>query len=147
MKCEQYNDAMSALPEFIHTAAQVRDLDRYAIENLGIPGYTLMSRAGAAALNCLRERWPKARRITVICGSGNNGGDGYVVARLARQAGLKVTVIALTEPHRLRGDAKSAWEEFTAAGGQAIAWLDASVTQADVIVDAIFGTGLSRPMD
>jgi NAD(P)H-hydrate epimerase len=145
--CAQYNDVMSALPEFVHTAAQVRALDRYAIDELGTAGYELMSRAGAAALACLRRRWPDAKRITVVCGSGNNGGDGYVLARLARQQGLKVTAIALTDPTQLQGDAKLAWQGFSAAGGQAIAWLDASVANADVIVDAIFGTGLSRALD
>lgn len=135
------------LPTVIHTAAQVRALDAYAIETLGVPGYTLMTRAGAAALRVLRERWPRAKRIAIVCGAGNNAGDGYVLARLARQAGLKITVIAVFDPGTLRGDARTAWQDFCAAGGQPIAWLDSAIEQADVIVDAIFGTGLSRPLD
>jgi len=81
---------MREFPLELYRAAQVRELDRIAIEDRGIPGYTLMSRAGAAAFDLLRQRWPDARRIVVVCGGGNNGGDGYVVARLARKAGLDV---------------------------------------------------------
>ncbi len=138
---------MANLPTAIYSAAQVRALDRYAIEQLAIPGYTLMTRAGSAALRALRRRWPKAKHIVVVCGSGNNAGDGYVLARLARQAGMKVTTFALFEPNSLRGDALTAYRDFVAAGGQAIAWLDSVVERAEVIVDAIFGTGLSRPLD
>jgi NAD(P)H-hydrate epimerase len=137
---------MSQLPIAIHTAEQVRAIDRFAIESLNIRGYTLMTRAGVAALRVLRDRWPKAQQIVVVCGSGNNAGDGYVLARYAQQAGLKVTVIALADPCKLQGDAQTAWQDFIAAGGQAIDWLDSALLQADVIVDAIFGTGLSRPL-
>src|SRR5215831_9421240 len=111
---------MDRLPTAIHTAEQVRAMDRYAIERCGIPGYELMNRAGAAALKVLRERWPKAKHVTVICGSGNNAGDGYVVARLGREAGLKMTTLALFDPTSLRADAQLAWQSFTAAGGRAI---------------------------
>jgi len=138
---------MSNLPIAIHTAQQLRALDSYAIQQLGIPGYTLMTRAGAAALRVLRARWPTAKRITIVCGSGNNAGDGYVLARLARQAGLQITVIALFEPNKLQGDALRAWHELMAAGGQVVSWLESALTNADVIIDAIFGTGLSRPLD
>jgi NAD(P)H-hydrate epimerase len=138
---------MPNLPIAIYSTEQVRALERYAIEQLGVPSYTLMTRAGAAALRLLRSRWPAAKRIAIVCGSGNNAGDGYVLARLARQAGLKITVIALSETRKLQGDALIAWKEFTAAGGQAIQWLDSALAQADVIVDAIFGTGLSRPLE
>lgn len=81
---------MRELPVELYRAAQVRELDRIAIAERGIPGYTLMSRAGEAACQLLGQRWSKARRIVVVCGGGNNGGDGYVVARLARQAGCDV---------------------------------------------------------
>jgi NAD(P)H-hydrate epimerase len=79
---------MESLPALIYAAAQVRAMDRHMIEVAGVPGYTLMQRAGEAALALLRQRWPDANRITVVCGSGNNAGDGYVLARLARAAGL-----------------------------------------------------------
>src|SRR5690606_18373941 len=86
---------MSHLPRAIHTAAQVRELERYAIETLGISGYTLMSRAGAAAFATLKQAWPEARTLLVVCGPGNNGGDGYVLARLARAARLRVTTTTI----------------------------------------------------
>ncbi|MGB7216046.1 MAG: NAD(P)H-hydrate epimerase, partial [Gammaproteobacteria bacterium] len=97
------------LPTDIYSAGQVRLIDRVAIDELGIPGYELMCRAGTAALAELRKRWPDARRIAVFCGAGNNAGDGYVVARLARAAGLDVHVVAVVPPERLRGDAAQAW--------------------------------------
>lgn len=110
---------MVNLPLAIHTAAQVRALDRHAIDDLNIPGYTLMTLAGEAAFTALRSCWPSAQRIVVLCGPGNNGGDGYVLARLARQSRLDVRVIALADPTQLRGDAQRAWQDFAAAGGTA----------------------------
>jgi hydroxyethylthiazole kinase-like uncharacterized protein yjeF len=143
----KYNERMSELPPFIHTAAQVRALDRQAIEKLGVTGYALMGRAGEAALQTLRRSWPKAKRIVVVCGAGNNAGDGYVLARLAHAAGLRVVTMALFDPAKLQGDALTAWRDFSAAGCSAVEWLESEVHRADVIVDAIFGTGLSRPLD
>ena len=80
------------LPELLYRAAQVRELDRRAIEMHGIPGARLMQRAGAAVFGLLRVRWPRARNIAIVCGPGNNGGDGYVVARLAQAEGLAPTL-------------------------------------------------------
>ena len=94
-----------ALPIALYSTAQVRALDAHAIEVLGIPGYTLMKRAGEAALRYLRTRWPTAHRIVIVCGGGNNGGDGYVLARFAQAAGLTVTVLSAIAPEQLRGRA------------------------------------------
>ncbi|HEY4367352.1 MAG TPA: NAD(P)H-hydrate dehydratase [Steroidobacteraceae bacterium] len=138
---------MPSLPLPVYTAAQVRALDRHAIEALQIPGYTLMTSAGEAALTTLRSYWPAAQRIVVLCGPGNNGGDGYVLARLARERRLDVKVIALAEPDGLRGDAQRAWRDFIAAGGTTSPWSDDCLDHGEVIVDAIFGTGLSRAVD
>jgi NAD(P)H-hydrate epimerase len=138
---------MSDLPLELYTAAQVRALDRNAIEAAGIPSFTLMTRAGVAALGVLRKAWPTARRILVACGSGNNGGDGYVLARLAKGESLDVSVATLTGPERLKGDARRAFDECRAAGVP-IGSPDPGVLKgADVIVDALFGTGLDRPLD
>jgi hydroxyethylthiazole kinase-like uncharacterized protein yjeF len=137
---------MSELPTYIHTAAQVRALDRAAIE-AGTPGYDLMRRAGASALACTRRAWPTANRIVVVCGSGNNAGDGYVFARLARAAGLDVITIALFAPVNLQGDAAHAWQDFANDGGTLTEWPHAALQRADLIVDAIFGTGLARVLD
>jgi hydroxyethylthiazole kinase-like uncharacterized protein yjeF len=137
---------MSELPTYIHTAAQVRALDRAAIE-AGTPGYDLMRRAGASAFECMRHAWPTANRIVVVCGSGNNAGDGYVFARLARAAGLDVVTIALFAPANLQSDAAIAWQDFATDGGTLTEWPNAELQKADVIVDAIFGTGLTRALD
>ena len=77
---------METLPAEVYASAQVRAMDRHAIERAGISGYTLMQRAGAAALATLQRHWPAAAPVTVLCGAGNNGGDGYVLARLAHAA-------------------------------------------------------------
>jgi NAD(P)H-hydrate epimerase len=134
---------MPALPAAIFTAQQVRDLDRRAIDELGIPGYELMTRAGHATLNALRALWPATRSLCVLCGPGNNGGDGYVVARVARAQGLRTTVVALDDPGKLNGDARRAYDDFAAAGGHCERWSPHAL-EADVLVDAIFGTGLTR---
>ncbi|MFZ1640280.1 MAG: NAD(P)H-hydrate epimerase, partial [Candidatus Contendobacter sp.] len=135
---------MCELPFELYRAAQVRELDRIAIEERGIPGHTLMSRAGAAAFNLLRQRWPDARRIVVVCGGGNNAGDGYVVARLARQTGLDVRVLTLSNPDNLRGDALTAWRDAQAAEVPMAPFATAGLTNAELLVDAILGTGLER---
>jgi NAD(P)H-hydrate epimerase len=136
---------MHATTDALYTAEQVRELDRRAIEDLGIPGYELMTRAGHATLNGLRALWPAARSIAVLCGPGNNGGDGYVVARVARAQGLRTRVVALADPGRLTGDARHAHGDLLAAGGRIEPW-SPDVLEADVIVDAIFGTGLAREL-
>lgn len=129
----------------LYTVEQVRALDRHAIDTLGIPGYELMQRAAAAALVCLRQHWPHARRIAVYCGPGNNGGDGFLLAMLAREAGLQAEVVALGES---RGDdAARARREFEQAGGVVQRWHEAlPLPEADVQVDALFGTGLQRAL-
>ena len=93
----------------LYTAAETRELDRLAIAEGGLPGIVLMKRAGRAAWQLLRERWPNARSITVVSGGGNNGGDGYVLAALAAQKRHRVQVFWLAEPGTLSGDAARAW--------------------------------------
>jgi NAD(P)H-hydrate epimerase len=138
---------MTPLPLAVHTADQVRALDRYAVEQLRVPGYALMTRAGEAAVRVLRECWPAARRVVVVCGPGNNGGDGYVLARLARELQIDVYTVALAETDTLEGDARQACDDFVAAGGATHPWDAACLDGADVVVDAIFGVGLSRPVE
>ena len=135
---------MSALPAELYTAAQVRELDRLAIEQQGIPSLTLMERAGAAALDALIERYPDAGNLAVMCGGGNNAGDGYVLARLARQAGLEVRVHVLVEPDRLKGDAAASAQKYLETGNVETALV---TDGADVIVDALLGSGLNRPVE
>lgn len=131
-----------ALPIAIHTTAQVRALDAFAIGTLGVPGYTLMKRAGEAALRVLRSRWPTAHRVVIVCGGGNNGGDGYVLARFAQAAGLTTLALAAVPPERLRGDARRAYEDFTASQGRVLPFAAEQLAAGDVVVDALLGTGL-----
>ncbi len=132
-----------ALPVALYSTAQVRALDAHAIGTGGVPGYTLMKRAGEAALRVLRGRWPMAHRIVVVCGGGNNGGDGYVLARFARAAGLTVTVLAAVPPERLRGDARRAWEDWNAGEGELRPFSPELLGSGEVVVDALLGTGLT----
>src|SRR5580692_12437760 len=107
-----------ALPIALYSTAQVRALDAHAIDVQGIPGYTLMKRAGEAALRYMRTRWPMSHRIVIVCGGGNNAGDGYVLGRFAHAAGLTVTLMAAVAPEQLKGDARLASEDFKNSGGQ-----------------------------
>jgi NAD(P)H-hydrate epimerase len=134
---------MNVLPAELYNTAQVRELDHIAIQD-GIPGYVLMSRAGEAAFNFLCQRWPQARRIAIVCGGGNNGGDGYVLARLARKSGLEVLVLTLTDLTYLHGDTLIAWQDACAAGVTTTIFNSKSLNQVDILVDAILGTGLER---
>ncbi len=135
------------LPEALYLADQVRAMDRYAIEQLNVPGIVLMQRAGSAAFAVLRQHWPEAKSVAVLCGGGNNGGDGYVVARCALDAGLAVKVFAVCAPERLQGDASLAWQAYRAAGGEVVEALPASLEGFEVVVDALLGTGLDRPVE
>ena len=139
------NPDSNTLP--LYTAAQTRELDRLAIEVAGIPGYTLMTRAGEAGWERLRAHWPAARALTVVCGSGNNGGDGFVLARLARNAGWQVQVLQLGEESRSQDDALKARAAYVAVGGQVKAFNEAALASSDIIVDALLGTGLERPLE
>lgn len=127
----------------LYRAEQVRELDRTAIEGFGIPGLTLMERAGSAAYRLLRTKWPEAQDITIVCGTGNNGGDGFVVARLVLQDGIAVRVLQLGDPDRLSGDARRNADAFMAMGGEIIPF-GSVPEQTEVIVDGVFGTGLER---
>lgn len=131
-------------PIQLYTVEQVRAMDRYAIDVVGIAGIELMQRAGQCVFNLLTQKWPKAQCINVFCGAGNNGGDGYIVARLARQHGFTVNVIALATIECLQGDALTAANLYFDSGGT-ISAFDAQIWQdCDVVVDSLLGTGLDR---
>ncbi len=117
----------------------------------GVDAYGLMERAGAAAFAELRDRWPAARRVAVLVGPGQNGGDGLVIARLAQQAGLAIDLLGWSRP-TFHDSAAHAWAALSAAA-PAIevqaepAAADAALRAADVVVDALFGIGLSRAIE
>lgn len=132
------------LPYALYTAAQVRALDQAAIAS-HCPGAELMQRAGQAAYDLLRRRWPAARRLSVLCGPGNNGGDGYVLARLAQGDGLEVRVLQLGDESRLSPEATQMREAWRQSGGSGAAFRELP-RNTDLIVDALLGIGLERPL-
>lgn len=136
-----------ALPQNIYSVESVRAIDKTAIEDQGIPGYTLMCRAAEAALRFALVSFPAAQRWQVICGAGNNAGDGYVLARLAATRGIAVGVLSMVEPDKLAGDAATAYAEFTAAGGVACRWTGKLDADATLLVDGLLGSGLCRDVD
>jgi NAD(P)H-hydrate epimerase len=121
-------------------------MDRAAIHGLEIAGYELMSRAGGAVFDDIRREFPELGRMLVMCGPGNNGGDGYVVARLAREAGIDVTVCSVTDPNRLKGDAETAHAAWIGAGGAVMNRPLTGEAQYDLALDALLGTGIDRPV-
>jgi len=142
-------DFTSRLPRNLYRAADVRQLDRIAIDELGIAGFKLMQTAGATAFNALLEQWPQVRFLRVYAGSGNNGGDGYILAGLAREFGLSVEVIQVGDSANLRGDAKRAmdWaqqQQVTILGLADFQQREELHHAHTVIVDALLGTGLDR---
>ncbi len=135
------------LPEALYSATQVRELDRIAITDHGIPGHVLMQRAGTAAFLLLRMHFPRVRRIVVVCGRGNNGGDGFVLARLAHEAGMLAHVMSVGETSSAKGDAAAARQGCETAG-VTIRNFDASLlAENDLVVDALLGTGLEREVE
>jgi NAD(P)H-hydrate epimerase len=133
---------MSELPKNLYRAEQVRELDRIAILELGIPGMTLMERAGSAAFNAIISHCPRAKRIAVVCGTGNNGGDGFVIARMADAAGFRVMVYLLGDPAKLKGDALTAYERLEGSHVSRFQYDAHTFEMFDVVVDALLGTGL-----
>lgn len=135
------------LPVEIHSVENVRRIDQAAINDAGISGYALMTRAAQAALDEMLRRFPKTKRWQIVCGPGNNGGDGYVLARLAGQKGIGVSVLAASSPESLSGDARSACLDFAAEGGAVVEWSGALDPDADLVVDALLGSGLQRELE
>lgn len=127
----------------LYQAEQVRAMDQAAIQDHGISGTVLMERAGASAFAALQKQWPQARRIGVICGTGNNGGDGFVVARLAKEAGLNVEVYQVGDAASLKGDALAACQRLQSVDISPEPYAEAkSLSDYEVIIDALLGTGL-----
>ncbi len=137
----------------ISTVAQMRTLDCEASENLGIPETILMENAGEAAyFIVLKETGVAGKRFVLFCGPGNNGGDGFVVARKLRSSGAEVVVFLLATPGQFRGAAKKNLDILTRLSVPITELTSpepalAPTAQCDAVIDAIFGTGLSRPVE
>lgn len=134
---------MLNLPHELYTAEQTRELDRIVIEQHHIPAAKLMARAGAAALESIKNFWPQAERLLVVCGSGNNGGDGYELARQALLEDYRVSVYDVGKIEKMSDETLAAREALEALGNQ-IHPFESSLPATDVVVDALFGTGLDR---
>lgn len=131
------------LPSQLYRSQQVKCGEVKVARAVGIDMYQLMLAAGKAVYDCVLQHYGNQAKLWVLCGGGNNGGDGYVVAKLALQQGGDVRVTAMSEPAKLSGDAKRAYEDFIAVGGKTIPFDMAQVSDCDVVVDALLGTGLS----
>jgi len=131
----------------LYTAEQVRGIDYAAIHDFDIAGYELMCRAGRVVVDEAGKHFPSARHWLVLCGPGNNGGDGYVVARLADAAGIRVTLCSLIDPERLKGDAARAYTDWREAGGETLEWPLPDAAPYDLALDALLGTGIDREVD
>jgi len=127
----------------ILTVAQMREADRMAIER-GTAGIVLMERAGAAVAERAREGFPAARDVLVICGPGNNGGDGFVAARLLADAGLRVRLALLGSREAHAGDAATAAAGWT---GEVLDVAAVEPARGELVIDALLGTGLGRDLD
>src|SRR5258706_10938962 len=130
----------------------MRALDARAIEQLGIPGPRLMEQAGGGAARVIaREFAPiRAKRVLILCGKGNNGGDGFVVARRLKTAGARIRVVLLGRRSDVKGDAALALERWRGriteiVEEREVEALRRDLSDADVIVDALLGTGLTGP--
>jgi NAD(P)H-hydrate epimerase len=137
------------------SAVEMQACDRATSERFGVPSLKLMRAASSAVAAFAREQFPRARRATVVCGRGNNGGDGMMAARLLASAGLEVTTLLLGAPEGFTGDAGTAWGELLASAApgmvhvvetaEELAWHKGAL-EADLIVDAVVGTGFKPPL-
>ncbi|TWD34678.1 bifunctional ADP-dependent NAD(P)H-hydrate dehydratase/NAD(P)H-hydrate epimerase [Pantoea sp. SJZ147] len=133
-----------SLPHSVWPAQALAQLEREGADALGITLYELMLRAGQAVYEHIRAHWPDAEHWLVLCGPGNNGGDGYVVARLAQAAGKQVTLLACEGSKPLPEEAETARSSWLEAGGEIHAPHAVWPEKVDIIVDALLGTGISR---
>jgi hydroxyethylthiazole kinase-like uncharacterized protein yjeF len=136
----------------IVSVAEMREIDRASTERFGVPSLVLMENAGSAVARFVLSEYPQAQRISVICGKGNNGGDGFVVARHLAESYRAVRVLLLCDPQDLRGDAAAMFQKLdllplVVGDARVLESADAaSIFTADLIVDAILGTGFRPPM-
>jgi len=136
----------------IVTSSEMREIDRATSERFGVPSLTLMENAGTAVADFVSRRYFGAESVGIICGKGNNGGDGFVAARKLHEAGMQVSILLLADPNELKGDALAMFRrlpllpvlarneaELRSAAAQ-------QVYQADVLIDGILGTGFRPPV-
>ncbi len=136
------SSVIEQLPLSLYRSAQVQHLDQIAIREFNIAGSRLMTRAGRATFALIQQRYPQHTSITLLCGAGNNAGDGYIVAALAQESGYQVELYYLRNPEDLTGDALGAYQWAIRAGVAMDRYSENTLFRGDLIVDAILGTGL-----
>ncbi len=136
----------------IVSAAEMREIDRVTSERFGVPSIALMENAGAAVADFVRTNYPQAKRIGVICGKGNNGGDGLVAARKLADSGHDVRVLLLANPEELQGDAAAMFDRMpgkpviATSNDQLLTDSAKQAFESDILIDAILGTGFKPPV-
>jgi len=134
---------MQNLPDKLYNVASVVQLEQVAIKQFAVPAYELMKRAGNTVFQLLKMKYPQHEKILILSGAGNNAGDGYVVARLCKEAGLDVSVISLIDPVSLKNEALLAYQDWRSIADNVTAD-ESLISEAEVIIDALLGTGLRR---
>ncbi len=137
LKTEIYS---TNLPQYAYTAQQVQQNEAIAAKENNVAMFQLMQNAGAAVFSVLYDKFPLCSKVLVIAGKGNNAGDGYILAKLALAEGMLVTVFNAFPPSLLKGDAKTAFENYISSGGTIVETLDFST--CDIVIDALLGTGI-----
>jgi NAD(P)H-hydrate epimerase len=130
------------MSNLFYTAEQVRCGEPIAAKAKGLEMFSLMERAGQAVFAIGMAQYPAANHWLVCCGQGNNGGDGYIVASLAKSVGIYVTVWQFGNPEELQGDAYGAYQHWLSHGGVVLPVADELPEEVDVVIDALLGTGL-----
>jgi len=131
-----------------YSAQQSQAIDQFAIHKQNIAGLLLMKRAGLFSYETLLNHYPKTKKLLILCGTGNNGGDGFVVAQLAIMAGIETDVVLHGKISQIKNDALLAYQELIQLGAHLCPFDPDKLKSYDVIIDALFGTGLDthRPL-
>lgn len=132
----------TSIPQHAYSAELVKKNEGQIAKQKGLSLYQLMELAGLSAFELFKQQWPKAKTILIVCGRGNNAGDGFIFARLAKNAGLTVYVHALASPDEYQGDAATACQKYLLEDGQFCQLSEVIASKIDVIVDALLGTGI-----
>src|SRR5262249_10302922 len=135
----------------IVSAAEMREIDRITSERFGVPSLTLMENAGTAVARFAMQHYPQAKSFGLVCGKGNNGGDGFVAARKLHEGGKTVKALLLTESSELRGDAAKMFERLPVGIPVSVARTASDLEndkalKCDVLIDAVLGTGFKPPV-
>jgi len=132
----------SFVRQALYQAAEIKQIELQAAESGGYPMYDLMEKAGLASWEYIQKYWSEAKKITIICGKGNNAGDGFVLARIIKSAGKEVQLLSVEADAEFKGDAKIAFQSMKDHGITPLAFKATLLADQDLIIDAILGTGL-----